>query len=87
MDTVVLQTSPTGFRVLSGDGAPREVVLEHHTRRGLRVAGIPALTVAEAIVGFLTERGALPTGPGPVDLGAAAGGFPEFVEDVRSRLS
>jgi hypothetical protein len=83
-EPALLQTGPETFRVLLGGG--REIVAElpHHTRRGLGLTGVPPLMVAAEIVRFLDERDAL-VGP-TVSLGAAAGRFPEFVEEITARL-
>jgi hypothetical protein len=83
---VLLQTDPETFRVLCGDGRELTATLAHHTRRGLGLHGVPPLEVATQIVAFLVERDALPS-DGEVALGAAAGRFPEFVDELRARLS
>ena len=83
---MLLQTGPEEFQLLTGDGRRRVLLLAHHTRRGLGATGTPPLAVAEAIVDFLVERDALPDTP-EIPLGAVAGRFPEFVEEVRARLS
>jgi hypothetical protein len=82
---VLLQTDPETFRVLRGDGRELTATLAHHTRRGLGLHGVPPLEVATQIVLFLDERDALPS-DGEVVLGAAAGRFPEFVDELRARL-
>ncbi len=84
VEPTLLQTGPETFRILLGGGHQIEAVLEHHTRRGLGLTGIPPLIVAAEIVRFLEERDAL-TGP-QLALGAAAGRFPEFVEEITARL-
>lgn len=82
----MLQTGPEEFQLLTGDGRRRVLLLTHHIRRGLGTTGTPPLAVAEAIVDFLLERDALPD-TSEIPLGAVAGRFPEFVEEVRARLS
>jgi hypothetical protein len=84
-ELVLLQTGPETFDVHTGVGPPVPVTLPHHTRQGLGLHGVPPLTVATEIVRFLLERDGLPTGP--VALGAAAGRYPEFVDELRSRLA
>jgi hypothetical protein len=84
-EPVLLQTGPETFEVHTGSGPPVPVTLPHHTRRGLGLHGVPPLAVATEIVRFLLERDGLPTGP--VALGAAAGRYPEFVDELRSRLA
>ena len=83
--TVLLQTGPETFQVLLGDGRTLAAVLPHHTRRGLGLTGVPPLTVATEMVNFLLERGGIEGDE--VSLGAAAGRYPEFVEELRSRLT
>ncbi|MFA9432796.1 hypothetical protein [Egicoccus sp. AB-alg2] len=84
---VVLQTGPETFQVLLGGGRRLDAVLAHHTRRGLGLHGVPPVQVATEIVRFLLERDGLPEpGERPVVLAAAAGRYPEFVEEVRGRL-
>lgn len=81
----LLQTGPESFRVLLGDGRQVTATLAHHTRRGLGLHGVPPVTVATEIVAFLLEQGdALEDG---VALGAAAGRYTGFVEELRSRLA
>jgi hypothetical protein len=84
-DLVVLQTGPESFRVL-GAGRHLTVTLAHHTRRGLGLHGVPPVQVATEMVRFLLERDALPDDGVDVPLAAAAGRFPGFVDEVRSRL-
>lgn len=84
-EPVLLQTGPETFQVFLGQGRTVAAVLAHHTRRGLGLQGIPPLTVATEIVAFLLERDGI-TGD-EVVLGAAAGRYPEFVDELRSRLS
>lgn len=85
-----MQTGPECFRVLAGDGRMVEVTLAHHTRRGLGLVGVPPLAVVAEIVAFLTERGEPLTGRTdgqPLSLGAAAGRYPELIEELRARLT
>jgi hypothetical protein len=84
-EPVVLQTGPERFRVLLGGGRELSATLAHHTRRGLGLHGVPPVQVATEIVRFLAERGALED-EGEIALGSAAGRYPEFVDEVRSRL-
>jgi hypothetical protein len=90
-EPVLLQTGPETFEVRVAGRAPLRAELAHHTRRGLGLHGVPPLTVATEIVRFLLERDALPTPDGtaedPVSLGARAGRFPGFVDELRSRLA
>jgi hypothetical protein len=81
----LLQTGPETFQVLLGEGRTVAAHLPHHTRRGLGLQGVPPLTVATEIVAFLLERGGIEGDE--VALGAAAGRYPEFVDELRSRLS
>jgi hypothetical protein len=81
---VLLQVGPETFRVLFGDGRQVNATLPHATRRALGLHGVPPLSVATELVVFLLERDALPDGD--VALGRAAGRFPEFVEELRTRL-
>jgi hypothetical protein len=83
-DLVLLQTGPETFEVLGVGRDPVSATLSHTTRRGLGLHGVPPLTVATEIVRFLLERDGLPAGE--VALGAAAGRYPEFVEELRHRL-
>lgn len=83
-EPALLQTGPETFRVLLGGGHEIIAELPHHTRRGLGLTGVPPLIVAAEIVRFLDERDAL-AGP-TISLGAAAGRFPEFVEEISARL-
>lgn len=83
-DPVLLQHDPEVFQVLLGNGAPVTVRLPHAQRRGLGLHGVPPLTVATEIVRFLLERGEVPEEG--TTLGAAAGRYPEFVEELRARL-
>jgi len=86
-DLVVLQTGPETFQVLLGGGRRLDAVLAHHTRRGLGLHGVPPVQVATEIVRFLLERDGLPDDAvEAVSLAAAAGRYPEFVEELRSRL-
>jgi len=80
----LLQTGPETFRVLLGDGRQATATLPHHIRRGLGLHGVPPLTVAREIVGFLLEQGE--EFDGEVSLGAAAGRHVGFVDELRSRL-
>lgn len=82
---MLLQTGPETFEVHTGGRPPVRVTLPHHTRRGLGLHGVPPLAVATEIVRFLLERDGLPDGD--VTLGAAAGRYPEFVDELRSRLA
>lgn len=84
VDPTVLQTGPESFRVWVGERR-LEARLAHRTRRGLGLAGVPPIEVVTELVRFLVERDALPDGP--VDLGPAAGRFPELTEELRSRLA
>lgn len=83
---MLLQTGPETFRVLLGGGRELIATLAHDTRRGLGAQGTPPLAVATEIVRFLRERDALPDS-GEVSLGAAGGRHPEFVDELRARLS
>jgi hypothetical protein len=83
-DLVLLQTGPETFEVYPADRDQVTATLSHAVRRGLGLHGVPPLTVATEVVRFLLERDGLPDGE--VDLGAAAGRYPEFVEELRSRL-
>jgi hypothetical protein len=85
VEPTLLQTGPESFQVLLGGGRIVEATLPHHTRRGLGLHGVPPLAVATEIVRFLLERDALDGDR--IALGAAAGRHPEFVEELRSRLS
>lgn len=90
-DLVLLQTGPETFQVLAVGRAPVSATLSHATRRGLGLHGVPPLTVATEIVRFLLERDGLPVErdgcqDAEVALGAAAGRYPEFVEELRHRL-
>lgn len=85
----VLQTGPDRFRVFPAHGPSVEVVLAHHTRRGLGLAGVPPLAVATEMVMFLLERGESLIGIDhdvPLSLGQAVGRYPEFVDELRARL-
>jgi hypothetical protein len=82
-----VQTGPESFTLLLGDGAPREVRLAHHTRRGLGLAAVPPLQVATEAVRILQERGASLAGDGVLDLGAAVGQDPAGMEELRMRLA
>ena len=82
---MLLQTGPETFRVMLGGGRQVEVTLAHHTRRGLGLTGTPPLTVATEIVRFLLERDGLHGDR--VCLGSAAGRYPGFFDELRSRLS
>ena len=84
-EPVVLQTGPESFQVL-GTGRRVEATVGHDTRRGLGLQGVPPVQVATELVRFLLERDGIPQADGPVDLGAAAGRYPEFVEEIRARL-
>ncbi len=85
---VLLQTGPETFQVMLGHGRRVAARLAHHTRRGLGLQGVPPLTVATEIVAFLLERETIDTEQGDeLELGAAAGRYPEFVDELRSRLS
>lgn len=84
-----MQTGPEAFRVFPLHGPSVEVVLAHHTRRGLGLAGVPPLEVATEMVVFLLERGEPLTGPDhgiPLSLGQAVGRYPECVDELRARL-
>lgn len=83
---MLLQTGAEEFSLLTGDGRRRRVVLSHDIRRGLGSLGTPPIAVAREIVRFLVERDALPNAD-EFSLGAVAGQFPEFVEELRGRLS
>ena len=83
-DPVVLQTGPETFEVWAGSHR-LAASLAHHTRRGLGLQGVPPVAVATEMVRFLLERDALPAGD-EVDLGRAAGRFPELTDELRSRL-
>jgi hypothetical protein len=90
MDTAeptVLQTGPESFEVWV-DGRRRSARLAHRTRRGLGLHGVPPIDVVTETVRFLDERSAWPPPgvEGEVDLGPAAGRFPEFTEELRARL-
>jgi hypothetical protein len=85
-DLVVLQTGPETFRVLGG-GRDLAATLPHHTRRGLGLHGVPPVQVATELARFLAERGGLPAGEGEISLAAAAGRYPGFVDELRSRLA
>ena len=82
---VLLQTGPESFRVLLGEGRTVDAHLAHHTRRGLGLQGVPPLTVATEMVLFLLERDGIEGDE--VSLGAAVGRYPEFVDELRSRLT
>jgi hypothetical protein len=82
---ILLQTGPETFQVLLGEGRTVAARLPHHTRRGLGLQGVPPLTVATEIVAFLLERDGIEGDE--VALGAAGGRYPEFVDELRSRLS
>lgn len=89
-EPTVLQTGPETFDVWV-DGRRLHARLAHRTRRGLGLAGVPPVQVATELVAFLAERDALPpAGPGgevaEVELGRAAGRFPELTEELRARL-
>jgi hypothetical protein len=86
---VLLQTGPETFQVLLGGGRTLAAHLPHHTRRGLGLQGVPPLAVATEIVAFLLEREGLQAAldGDEVALGAAAGRYPGFVDELRSRLS
>ncbi len=86
MDTpTLLQTGPETFLVLTGRGERVTVTLPLQLRRGLGLEAVPPLTVATEIVRFLHEHGDRPD-PG-TSLAAAAGRYPGFVEELRSRLA
>lgn len=86
-EPTVLQTGPETFDVWVG-GRRLRARLAHHTRRGLGLQGVPPVQVASEMVAFLAERDALPGGDaGEVELGRAAGRFPEFSEELRTRLT
>ena len=82
---VLLQTGPETFRVLLGDGRTILAELPHHLRRGLGLTGVPPLTVATELVDFLLEQDGIDGDE--VSLGAAAGRYPGFVDELRSRLA
>lgn len=83
-EPLLLQTGPETFE-LHRPGRPAQTLrLRHHTRRGLGLTGVAPHTVARELLVFLDERGGLPRQE--TDLGAAAGRFPEFVDELRSRL-
>lgn len=82
---VLLQTGPETFQILLGEGRTVAAHLPHHTRRGLGLSGVPPLTVATEMVAFLLERDGIEGDE--VSLGAAAGRYPEFVDEIRSRLT
>lgn len=84
----VLQTGPESFEVWV-DGRRRSARLAHRTRRGLGLQGVPPVEVVTEMVRFLREREAWPPAgdAAEIDLGPAAGRFPEFSEELRSRLA
>lgn len=84
----VLQTGPESFEVWI-DGRRSSARLAHRTRRGLGLQGVPPVEVVTEMVRFLREREAWPPldDAGGIDLGPAAGRFPEFREELRSRLA
>jgi hypothetical protein len=82
----LLQTGPETFTILLGGGRVVTAHLPHHTRRGLGLSGVPPLTVATEMVVFLLERDGL-DGDEVVSLGAAVGRYPEFVDELRARLT
>ena len=84
-DLVLLQTGPETFEVHAAEADRVTATLSHATRRGLGLHGVPPLTVATEIVRVLLERDGLVGDP--VALGPAAGRYPEFVEELRSRLA
>jgi hypothetical protein len=86
-EPTVLQTGPESFEVWV-DGNRNSARLAHRTRRGLGLQGVPPVAVVTEMVRFLHERSAWPPNgdTGEVDLGPAAGRFPEFSEELRSRL-
>lgn len=93
VDPVVLQTGPETFRVLLGGGRELQATLRHTTRRGLGAHGVPPVVVATEVVRFLLEHGDLRAGGNEaaggsqtLELGAAAGRHPGFVDELRSRL-
>jgi hypothetical protein len=85
---VLLQTGPETFQIMLGEGRRVAARLPHHTRRGLGLQGVPPLTVATEIVAFLLEREGIDAErEDELVLGAAAGRYPEFVDELRGRLS
>lgn len=84
---MLLQTGPQTFQVLLGGGRIIDAHLSHDTRRGLGLTGQPPLAVATELVRFLAEREDLAGVGSPLYLGAAAGKYPEFVDEIRARLS
>lgn len=84
-EPALLQTGPETFRVHLPDGRAFDATLAHHTRRGLGLHSVAPVVVATETVRFLLERGAL-DGQDHVVLGELAGRFPEFAEEMRSRL-
>lgn len=85
-EPTLLQTGPETFDVWIA-GRRLQARLAHHTRRGLRLAGLPPVQVAGEMVAFLAERDALPAGGEELDLGRAVGRFPEAADELRARLS
>ncbi len=85
-EPTLLQTGPETFDVWVA-GRRLAARLPHRTRRGLGLTGLPPLHVATEMVVFLAERDALPADGEEVDLGRAVGRFPEFSEELRSRLT
>lgn len=96
-EPTVLQTGPETFEVWV-EGHRASARLSHRTRRGLGLSGVPPVEVASELVRFLCERHAWPWSGSresvdvgadlrrEVDLGPAAGRFPEFTEELRARL-
>lgn len=86
MDTQphLIQTGPETYRLHLSTQPARSVVLTHHTRQGLGVPGLAPHTIATEVVRFLLEHDHVPEEG--ADLGAEAGRYPGFVEELRSRL-
>lgn len=83
-EPLLLQTGPETFELHRPARPAQSLRLRHRTRRGLGLAGVAPHTVARELLVFLEERGATPAQD--ADLGAVAGRFPEFVDELRSRL-
>lgn len=86
MDTTaqLIQTDPETYRVHLVGLPARTVRLSHRTRQGLGPAGVAPHTIATEVVRFLLERGHVPAEG--ADVGAEAGRYPGFVDELRSRL-
>lgn len=89
VEIVVAQVGAEEFDVLvhtDGTATRHRMSLPRHARAGLGLHGVPPTVVVEETVRFLLERQPAGTLPAEGALPVLAGAYPEYPEEIRSRV-